>query len=83
MEPLCDSGNTCCLIKLSREEFWKALLIQELNLGWARAPELSVLLLDGILIIADLAPPPTFFPLSQSPNNLILAQFPSPLTLRS
>lgn len=83
VEPPCDSGNTCRLIKLSRGEFWKALLIQELNLGWACAPELSVLLLDGILIIADLPPPPAFFPLSPSPNNLILAQFPSPLTLWS
>lgn len=32
-EALCDCGNTCRLIKLSTEEFWKALLIQELNLG--------------------------------------------------
>lgn len=59
-EPLCDCGNTCRLIKLSREEFWKALLIQDLNLGWARAPQLSALLLDGILITADLPPPPAF-----------------------
>lgn len=83
VEALCDSGNTCRLIKLSREEFWKVLLIQELNLGWDCAPELSVLLLDGISIIADLSPPPAFFPLSPSPNNLLLAQFPSPLTLQS
>jgi len=83
VEPPCDSGNTCRLIKLSREEFWKVLLIQELNLGWTHAPELSVLLLDGILIIADLPSPPAFFPLSPSPNNLILAQFPSPFTLWS
>lgn len=58
VEPLCDSRNTCRLIKLSRKEFWKVLLIQELNLGWARAP---VLLLDGILIIADLPHPQHFF----------------------
>lgn len=61
-EPPCDCGNTCRLIKLSREEFWKGLLIQELNLGWTRVPQLSVLLLDGILITADLPPPPAFFP---------------------
>lgn len=83
-ESPCDCGNTCRPIKLFREEFWKVLLIQELNLGWACAPQLSVLLLDGILITADLPTPPAFFfPLSPSPNNLILAQFPYPLTLLS
>lgn len=61
VEARCDSGNTCRLIKLSREEFWRVPLIQELNLGWAHAPELSVLLLDGILIIGDLPPTPSIF----------------------
>lgn len=60
-EAACDCGNTCRLIKLSREEFWKVVLIQELNLGWACALQLSVLLLDGILITADHPPPPAFF----------------------
>lgn len=61
VEPPCDSGNTCRLIKLSREEFWKALLIQELNLGWACALEFFCLIIRWNFNHCRSPPTPSIF----------------------